>query len=247
MVPIFISYHDIHLVAFCWASLHNEIGEQMANISALVTSALRLSRPEPKFAALTVPALVRLIENGLPRGMIAELNGRRSSGRTSACLHILAQATARGEVCAVIDLNDSFHPESADHAGVALDRLVWVRCNGNAEHAIRAADLLLHAGGFGVVLLDLCDASARMLNRIPLSYWYRFRRAVENTPAILLICADAAQAKSCSSVGIELRPESFRWSGQAPFLLLRGIQLVAALRRGVAAAPAPACSLQAVA
>lgn len=219
----------------------------MAKTLTMPASVLRLIPSEPKFAGLRLPALTRLIENGLSRGIIAEVNGTRSSGRTSVCLHILAQATARGEICAVIDLNDSFHPASAARAGVELDRIIWVRCRGNAEHAIRATDSLLHAGGFGVVLVDLCEASARTLNRIPLSYWYRFRRAVEHTPAILLICADAAQAKSCSSTAVELRCEAFRWSGKAPFLLLRGIQMAARLRRGVAAAPAPACLLDAVA
>jgi hypothetical protein len=219
----------------------------MAKLPGLAASLLHLERRESRFAALPVPALVRLLENGLSRGIIAEVNGMRSSGRISACLHILAQATARGEICAVIDLNDSFHPASAAGAGVNLDRLLWVRCRGNAEHAIRAADLVLHAGGFGVVLLDLCEASARTLNRIPLSYWYRFRRAVEHTPAILLICADTPQAKACCVTAIEMRREAFRWSGKAPFLLLRGIHTSAALRRGVRAAPASACSIEAVA
>jgi recA bacterial DNA recombination protein len=218
----------------------------MAKFSGPLVSALRLARPEPKFPPLPVPAFKSLIKNGLARGIIAEVNGRRSSGRTSGCFHILAQATACGETCAVIDLNDSFHPASAASAGVRLDRIVWVRCGGNPAHAIRATDLLLHAGGFGVVLLDLCDASPRSLNRIPLSYWYRFRRAVEHTPAILLVCADAAQAKSCASTAIELRAQTFRWSGKAPFLLLRGIHMLATMRRGVAAGPAPACSMQAV-
>ncbi len=109
-----------------------------------------------------------------------------------------------------------FSPESAAAAGIALDRLVWVRCHGNAEHAMRAADLLLHAGGFGLVLLDLCEADARILNRIPLSYWYRFRRAIEHTPTIFLLCADTHQARS-ASVAIELRRRQTRWLGNAPF------------------------------
>lgn len=182
---------------------------------------------------------------GLSRGILAEVNGPRSSGRTSLALKILAQATAHGEICAVVDLYDSFHPASAQIAGVQLDRILWVRCRGNAEHAIRVADLLLHAGGFGVVLLDLCEANSRVLNRVPLSYWYRFRRAVEHTPAVLLICADSAQAKSCSSIGLEIKPQAFHWTGKAPFLLLRAIQITATLRRTLATAPAPACSLEA--
>ncbi|HTU45469.1 MAG TPA: hypothetical protein VMF91_10430 [Bryobacteraceae bacterium] len=194
-------------------------------------SALAWERPEPKFPALPLPGLNPLLANGLCRGAIAEVNGRRSSGRTSIAMHILAQATARGEICAVVDLYNNFHPASAQAAGVELNRLIWVRCRGNAEHAIRATDLLLHAGGFGVVLLDLCDAPARVLNRIPLSYWYRFRRAVEQTPAILLLCADSPQAKSCASYSIELKPKVFYWTGKAPFLLLRGMEAIAMLRR----------------
>ncbi|MBV9268155.1 MAG: hypothetical protein JO061_18445 [Acidobacteriaceae bacterium] len=184
----------------------------------------------PKFAPLEVIGLNLFRDKGLARGSIAEISGRRSSGRTATCWHILAQATRRGEVCAVIDLYDTFHPASAAAAGVALDHLVWVRCRGNAEHAIRSADLLVHAGGFGLILLDLCDANPRVLNRIPLSYWYRFRRAVENTPTILLICADRPQAKSCSSTTLELQPKQFRWSGKRPFLVLRGIEANAVLR-----------------
>jgi hypothetical protein len=229
----------------------------MANLSALLrsedrwqpASALHLHQSEPKYPLLSVPALKQLFLKGLSRGIIAEVNGARSSARTSACLHILAQATVRGEVCAVIDLYDSFHPASAHAAGVRLDRILWVRCRGNAEHAIRAADLLLHAGGFGIVLLDLCEANPRILNRIPLSYWYRFRRAIEHTPAILLICAASPQAKSCSSLGLQLKSKAFSWTGIAPFLLLRGIQTCATLRRNAALRalePAPACLLESV-
>lgn len=215
----------------------------MANIAALPlryeefskpASTLARERPEPKFGALLLPGLKKLLGKGLCRGAVIELSGRRSSGRTSIAMHVLKQATGRGEICALIDLYDSFHPESASAAGVQLDRLIWVRCGGNAEHAIRAADLLLHAGGFGVVMLDLCEASARMLNRIPLSYWYRFRRAVEHTPAILLVCADLPQAKSCAVTGIELEAEVFHWAGEAPFLLLRGMEVKAVLRRAAA-------------
>jgi len=204
----------------------------MAKLSALKygpehlksASELATTQNQPKFAPLPVPALQCVLPQGLPRGIIAEICGRRSSGRTAACLHVLAQATRRGEVCAVIDLYDSFHPASAQASGVLLERLVWIRCQANAEHAMRAADLLLHAGGFGVILLDLCDATARMLNRISLSYWHRFRRATEHTPTILLICAESAQANSCAAVSLRFQPRGSRWTGQSPFLLLRGIE-----------------------
>ncbi len=202
-------------------------------------SKLHVLREGSKFLPLDISAFKQLFTNGLPRSIIAEIYGRRSSGRTSICLHILAKATADGEVCAVIDLHDSFHPASAATVGVRLDRLLWIRCHGNAEHAIRATDLLLHAGGFGVVMLDLCEANPRVLNRIPLSYWHRFRRAVEHTPTILLLCAESTQAKSSSSNQLQLKRNLFYWSGKPPFLVLRGLQVNAVLRKGKIVRPEP--------
>lgn len=205
-------------------------------MAKLATFPLRLVPPEALFNPLPVPLLKHLLHNGLQRGILAEINGPRSSGRTALCCHLLAQATRQGEICAVVDLYNGFYPSWADGAGVALERVVWVRCNGNAEHALRATDLLLHAGGFGMVLLDLCDANARVLNRIPLSYWYRFRRAVEHTPTIFLLCADTHQARA-ASVTLELRPRQFRWYGNSPFRLLRAIDS-AAVSKGAAVPPA---------
>src|SRR2546425_1290241 len=67
------------------------------------------------------------LTGGLPRGAITEFFGPPSSGRTSAMISILAEATARDEVCALVDGNDAFDPKSAAAAGVELNRLLWVR------------------------------------------------------------------------------------------------------------------------
>jgi recA bacterial DNA recombination protein len=192
-------------------------------IQPIRASALCDFKAQPKWQPLFVPALP-VLPDGVPRGSIVELLGRRSAGRTSALLHVLAQATRRGEVCALVDTDDNFHPASAAEAGVRLDRLVWVRCRGNAEHAMRSADLLLHAGGFGVVALDLCETALRVLNRIPISYWFRFQRAIESTPTILLVSARSSQARSCSINALELELKVPHWSGQVPFRLLQGFE-----------------------
>jgi len=197
----------------------------MANIALSIALSKRV---EPAFAPLEVPALKPLIQNGLDRGILAEIIGPRSAGCTSVFLHVLAQATRRGEICAVVDVADTFHPAAAADSGIQLQRLLWVRCHGNPEHAMRAADLLLHAGGFGVVLLNLCEASAHMLNRVPLSYWYRFRRAIENTPTILVVCATASEVKCSAVTKLHLKPKAFHWGGRAPFSVLRGIEVQAA-------------------
>ncbi|MBI3399810.1 MAG: hypothetical protein HY048_00195 [Acidobacteria bacterium] len=64
---------------------------------------------------------------GVPRGQLSEIVGPRSSGRTSVLLQLLAAATARGELVAVVDALDMLDVESAAAAGVDLDRLLWVR------------------------------------------------------------------------------------------------------------------------
>lgn len=140
-----------------------------------------------------------------PRGRISEIAGSSSSGRTSLLDSLLASASTRSEHCVLIDTRDSFDPPSAAAYGVRLDKLIWIRCHGNAEHALRAADLVLHSGGFGVIALDLADVSASALNRIPPTAWFRFRRIVEPTPTIFVVLANRPVTKSCSTLLIETR------------------------------------------
>ena len=156
-----------------------------------------------------------------PRGRISEITGTRSSGRTSVLHALLAASTGQGEHAALVDTKDAFDACSAASVGVELSKLVWVRCGGNAEHALRAADLLIQAGGFGVVALDLAEATPAALNRIPATAWFRFRRSLDSTPTILAVLADQPLAKSCSSLTVRMPPRKARFTGQAPFLLLR--------------------------
>ena len=146
------------------------------NPNAALTTTLGF-RPDSKIReALPIgfPALDALT-GGFPRGAISEIT-RPGKLRTHHLVHsLLAASTAKLEICAYIDTDDSFDPVSAAAAGVALSQLVWIRCGHNAGHALKAADYLLHAGGFGVVVLDLCQVTPRVANRIPISYWYRFR------------------------------------------------------------------------
>ena len=148
-----------------------------------------------------------------PRGRISEIAGPASSGRTSLLLSILAAATHREEVCALVDAEDAFDPTSASHTGVHLDRLLWVRSTNNAEHALKAADLLIQGGGFGMVVLDLGDTPPATARRISLTSWFRLRRAVENTPTVLISVARQSNAKTCASLQLECTRERAAWSG----------------------------------
>ena len=72
------------------------------------------------------------------------------------------------------------------------------------EQVLRATDLLLESGGFGLIILDLADIAPQSARRIPLTTWFRFRRAVEHKPTILLAIEQQPIAGSCSSLLLQL-------------------------------------------
>jgi len=72
------------------------------------------------------------------------------------------------------------------------------------EQVLRATDLLLESGGFGLIVLDLGDLPPQSARRIPLTTWFRYRRAIEHTPTILLTIEQQAIAGSCSSLLLQL-------------------------------------------
>ena len=156
-----------------------------------------------------------------PRGRISEITGPRSSGRTRLLHSVLAASTGQDECAALVDTSDAFDPPSAAAAGVKLEKLLWIRCGANAEHALRAADLLIQAGGFGVVALDLIEAAPRALARIPPTAWFRFRRSIEPTPTVLLVLADRSLTKSCAALRAPLERRRPVFTGKYPFQLLR--------------------------
>lgn len=159
---------------------------------------------------------VDALTGGLPRGAISEIFGTASSGRTSMMFSVLAYATRHEEVCALVDINDVFAPTAADAAGIDFDRLLWVRCGGSLENAFKATDLLLHAGGFGLVILDMGDVAAKDARRIISSWWYRFRRTVENRPTSIIVLSEEACTRSCAALTLELNgtPEWSQASGE---------------------------------
>ena len=157
-----------------------------------------------------IPSLDAVV-GGLPRGAMTEICGPPCSGRTSVLLSALAARTAEGETCALIDARDSFDPAVASAAGVDLQQLLWVRCQ-NADQALRATDLLIQAGGFGMVAVDLSDVAPKIVRYVPLNAWFRFRRAVEDTPTILMVMEQEANAKTCASLVLRLEARPGEWS-----------------------------------
>jgi hypothetical protein len=188
-----------------------------------------------KAAPLTVSTGLTALDaltGGLPRGALSEITGPASSGRTGVMLAALAGATRRDEACALVDASDNFDPASAAVSGVDLERLLWVRCGerncssprkdqrrtalGRLEQVLKVTDLLLQGSGFGMVVLDLSDIPTESARRIPLTSWFRFRRAVEPTATVLLVVEREPCAKTCASLVVRLQRMAVSAHDSAP-------------------------------
>jgi hypothetical protein len=197
----------------------------------------RVSAPfqfrEQQFAetASTGSAALDVLTQGLPRGALTEIFGPPGSGKTSALAAILASRTRAAELCALIDGRDAFDPASAQAAGVQLHRLLWIRCL-ELEQVLRAADLLLQGGGFGLVAVDFSDFAPRLVRHIPLNVWFRWRRAVENTRTILLALEQESNAKTCASLVLRMQAKAACWSQAVPNFRHTEALLLESLRSG---------------
>jgi hypothetical protein len=182
---------------------------------AALTPAQRTLR---ETASIGIAQVEALLNGGLPVGAISEVNGPESSGRTSLVLSFLAQRTAVGQVCAWVDAEDAFDPESAAANGVNLQQLLWVRCQKvgakaqgkqfakpwtRLDQALRATDLLLQAGGFAAIVLDLGDTAVEHARRIPLATWFRFRQGADRARTCLVVVAQTNCAQSGAEVALE--------------------------------------------
>jgi hypothetical protein len=154
-----------------------------------------------------------LLSGGISRGHITQIVGPSSSGKTSLLLSILAQATARGEWVAYIDPFSSLDPAFAQKAGIDLKRLLWIR---GPKRVFKALDILVGAGGFGVVVLDLVTQgetmNPRIFQRTPFTVWFRLKRAARQTSTTLLILGQAINAGSAVSRVISLKRRETQWS-----------------------------------
>jgi recombination protein RecA len=83
------------------------------------------------------------------------------------------------------------------------------------EQALKSTDLLLHGGGWGVVVVDLGGISWVDARRINLSMWFRFRRAIENTSTTLLLLGEESCAKSCASLVLRCERKTDNWNRAA--------------------------------
>jgi recombination protein RecA len=90
---------------------------------------------------------------GIPRGRIVEVFGPEGSGKTTVCLHIIAEAQRKGGITSFIDAEHALDPTYAQRLGVNIDELL-VSQPDSGEQALEIADMLVRSGALDLVLID---------------------------------------------------------------------------------------------
>ncbi len=185
----------------------------------------------PELLPSGIAQVDELLGGGIPRGGFTEIIGPASSGRTALTLSVIARASHEN-ACAWVDVYDALDPESAAACGVKLSNLLWLRMSekrtakkvfasrkdaqkpwSRLDQALKATDLLLQAGGFCVVVLDMSDVRPQDAVRVPLASWYRFRLAAAQARTALILLAQTGCAKSSASLALRCAHEkSEAWS-----------------------------------
>ena len=90
---------------------------------------------------------------GIPRGRIVEVFGPEGSGKTTVCLHIIAEAQRHGGIAAFVDAEHALDPSYAQRLGLNIDELL-VSQPDSGEQALEIADMLVRSGALDVVVID---------------------------------------------------------------------------------------------
>ncbi|MBE9609858.1 recombinase RecA [Chitinilyticum piscinae] len=90
---------------------------------------------------------------GLPRGRIVEIFGPESSGKTTLCLHVVAEIQKAGGVAAYIDAENALDPIYAQKLGVNVSEMLISQPD-TGEQALEIADMLVRSGGVDIIVVD---------------------------------------------------------------------------------------------
>jgi len=180
-----------------------------------VPAALTLKiKQAPEVFSTGIEEVDAVLGGGIPRGSITEVAGGATTGKTSFALSSIAAITQSGAACAWVDVSDALSPESAAAANIVLKRLLWLRISAERREritdkpwsrlgqALNATDLLLQAGGFAAIVLDMSDVLPQHIMRVPLSTWYRFRLAAEQARTALIFLSQSPCASSCATLSL---------------------------------------------
>ncbi len=196
----------------------------------LTTSAPLVSR-EIATMPSGVASLDAQLGGGWPKGQWSEVVGPRSSGRSWTLAQGMAQATQRGELVALIDAFDTWDPTAVAACDPVWARWLWVRgpaiaaggpasaagertlATQGVDRALKAAAMLLQAGGFGMVVLDLSEAPQSVIRALPFTTWLRLQRMLAGHDTVGVLLAAEATARSAEGVSVQLSAAEAWWSG----------------------------------
>ncbi|EKD85187.1 MAG: hypothetical protein ACD_38C00070G0001 [uncultured bacterium] len=121
-------------------------------------SIMRLGERVEKFTTEVIPTGSLALDlalgvGGLPKGRIIEVYGPEAGGKTSVCLHVIAEAQKKGGVAAFIDAEHALDPQRAQKIGVNLDDLLISQPD-TGEQALEIAEALIRSGGVDVLVID---------------------------------------------------------------------------------------------
>src|ERR671917_1446749 len=91
--------------------------------------------------------------DGIPKGRITEIYGPESSGKTTLCLHVVANAQREGGVAAYIDAEHALDTEYARKLGVDVENLLISQPD-TGEQALEICDILVRSGAVDVIVID---------------------------------------------------------------------------------------------
>ena len=203
-------------------------------LAALVVPASRLEHePRRQRLATGLGALDAQLAGGWPAASLSEIAGKRSAGRTSVCYASLAAAISRAQAVALVDAAGVFDPRSAEAAGVVLSRLLWIRAAGRV--VLQAAELLVAAGGFALVVLDFGEHPPR----VPDAAWLRLRHAAERHGTAILVTAPWRIVGATAAVAVVMHAAEPRFVA-AGRPLLAVLETRATVERMVGTSPPPA-------
>ena len=170
------------------------------------------------------------IAGGLVRGGICEFFGNKGSGKRSVVLSLLHGMTDENRICAVVDTSNSFDPVSATEAGINLDKIFWIRCDDDPQKAVLATDYLIQSRLFRAIWLDLSLCERSFLDRMPNSYWFRFKVGMKDCPGHLMVTLDQPRMRSACHQSVYVSKHDNGWEGDSNFRVMRngrvGLELV---------------------
>jgi recombination protein RecA len=122
-------------------------------------SIMRLGKDEPLIRDIqtistgSISLDIALGVGGVPRGRIVEVYGPESSGKTTLCLHVVAEAQKKGGICGYIDAEHAMDVGYARKLGVRTDDLLLSQPD-TGEQALEIAEMLVRSGAIDVLVID---------------------------------------------------------------------------------------------